>query len=235
LLNLPLAVIYFKIKNTYLSMKNESIPLLPNGVYHICTHAVKNNNLFREPENYVFFLNRYKNYIPHVAHTFAYCQMPNHVHFSVQMKTEEELLIYFNTPIIDPKTNKILKTKKVSTEELPHLLSYQFSHLFNSYTKSYNKLYKCRGSLFERSFNRFPINDRQYFKTAICYILVNPIHHGFTNDFKEWVHSAYWHLVTDDEPTFLKRDTVFSVFGGKENFEKELDIYAKSKNWDFFE
>ena len=216
-------------------MKNELIPLRPNCVYHICTHAVNNNNLFREADNYAFFMKKYQHYISKVAHTFAYCQMPNHIHFTVQMKTEEELLTYFNTPIIDTKTNKILNTKPVKREDLPHLLSYQFSHLFNSYTKSYNKKYKRRGSLFERSFGRYLVEDRLYFKTAICYVLVNPVHHGFTADFKDWVFSAYWHLAVEEEPTFLKRHTVYSVFGGKENFEKELEIYAKGKNSDYYE
>ena len=96
-------------------------------------------------------------------------------------------------------------------------------------------MYKRRGSLFERSFNRFIVDDRDYFKTAICYILVNPVHHGFTEDFKEWVFSAYWRLITDEEKTFLKRDTVFSVFGGKQNFENALIEYAKGKNNDCFE
>ena len=216
-------------------MKNELISLRPNCVYHICTHAVNHNNLFREAENYTFFMGRYQHFITPIAHTFVYCQMPNHVHFLIQMKTEQELLTFFNTPAIDLKNNRILRTKEVLADELPHVLSYQFSHLFNSYTKSYNKMYKRRGSLFERSFNRFIVDDRDYFKTAICYILVNPVHHGFTEDFKEWVFSAYWRLITDEEKTFLKRDTVFSVFGGKQNFENALIEYAKGKNNDCFE
>jgi putative transposase len=216
-------------------MKNELIPLCPNSVYHICTHAVNHNNLFREADNYSYFLQRYLHFIAPIAHTFAYCQMPNHVHFSIQIKTETELLSYFNQPKIDIKTDQQLKSKTVKAEDLSHLLSYQFSHLFNSYTKSFNKMYNRKGSLFERAFKRYIITDRQYFKTVLCYILVNPVHHGFTNDFKEWVFSAYWRLITDEEPTFLKRDTVYSVFGGKENLEKELNKYAATKWNDCFE
>ena len=202
-------------------MTNELTPLLPNCVYHICTHAITHNNFFTETGNYLFFLEKYEKFISPIADTYAYCLMPNHFHLVIKMKTEDALMAYFDN-----------KTAEVS---IPHLLSYQFSHFFNAYTKSFNKLYGRRGSLFERSFKRYLVTDRTYFKTVILYTLANPVRHGFTHDFKDWSFSAYWTLVFDEQPTFLKRDIVFNVFNGKDKFKEELGFYAQSKNKDWFE
>lgn len=40
--------------------------------YHVWTHANGLDNLFREEENYKFFLSKYSIYIHPVAKTFAY-------------------------------------------------------------------------------------------------------------------------------------------------------------------
>ena len=96
-------------------------------------------------------------------------------------------------------------------------------------------MYGRRGSLFERGFKRYLVSDRAYFKTVILYILANPVRHGFTNDFKDWAFSAYWALTFEEDATFLKRDTIFSVFNGKEQFKQALELYAQSKSNDWFE
>ena len=78
-------------------MTNEQPPLLPNCVYHICTHAVTHNNFFTDNENYSFFLEKYQKFISPIADTYAYCLMPNHFHLVIKVKEEEALLAYFNT------------------------------------------------------------------------------------------------------------------------------------------
>ena len=127
--------------------------------YHIYNHANGNENLFRNDENYSFFLQKWAKYIEPIADTYAYCLMPNHFHVLVKIKTEEELLWGKN---------------------LSGLLSKQFSNLFNSYAKAYNKMYERKGSLFNRPFKSKLVSDDNYLTTLIYYIHHNPIHHGFT-------------------------------------------------------
>jgi putative transposase len=67
----------------------------PEKVYHIYTHANGSESLFKSPENFRFFLKRYHDFISPVADTYAYCLMPNHVHFLVKYKTEEMLVSTF--------------------------------------------------------------------------------------------------------------------------------------------
>lgn len=73
-------------------MPQPTIPLPPQGIYHIYTHANGSDNLFREDENYRYFLRKYSEYIHPIAETFAYCLMPNHVHFMIRVRVEEEVL-----------------------------------------------------------------------------------------------------------------------------------------------
>jgi putative transposase len=62
---------------------NYSEPLLCNRYYHLFNHAIGSDNLFKEKENYLYFLRKYGIYISPVCQTYAYCLMPNHFHFLI--------------------------------------------------------------------------------------------------------------------------------------------------------
>lgn len=47
-------------------------------VYHVYTHANGKDLIFRENENYKYFLSKLLKYIIPVAEIYAYCLMPNH-------------------------------------------------------------------------------------------------------------------------------------------------------------
>ncbi len=72
-------------------MKNYEIPLLPENYYHIYNHANGSDNLFLNSENYRYFLQRYATFINPIADTFAYCLMPNHIHFLIRIKSGPDL------------------------------------------------------------------------------------------------------------------------------------------------
>jgi putative transposase len=182
----------------------------PAKFYHIYNHANGNENLFREDDNYLFFLKKFALYINPIADTYAYCLMPNHIHFLIKIKEEEILIEYFTR---DRKELKDLS----DFQNLAGLVSKQFSNLFNSYAKAYNKLFARRGSLFNKPFKRKEIDNENYLTKVIHYIHANPIHHGFTKDIREWPYSSYHsHLLT--KPTSLKREEVLSWFGGTTEF-----------------
>lgn len=186
------------------------LPLEPNYIYHIYTHANGNENLFREDDNYFYFLNKYSEYIHPVAETFAYCLMPNHFHLMVRVREED---VVFN----------FIKSRKPSLqgfqtlEGFSKIISRQFSHLFNGYSQAYNKKYDRRGSLFIPNFKRKLINNDAYFIRLIAYIHNNPIHHGFVKDLNDWPHSS-WHSYLVNKRTKLARKEGLKWFGGKEQF-----------------
>lgn len=136
--------------------------------YHIFNHANGEGNLFREARNYRCFLEKYHKHVGPVAETIAWCLMPNHFHLLVKIKSEAEGL--------NDKLNFISK---------------QFANFFSSYTQSFNKVCKRRGSLFIKNFKRKEIVTENYLSNLVMYIHLNPVHHGFSKQVWEWEWTSY--------------------------------------------
>lgn len=155
--------------------------LQPDTIFHIYNHANGAENLFKEKKNYPFFLSKYHHYIDAIADTFAYCLMPNHFHLMLRVRDEPTLSEFFN---------KQKSQKSEVSENLGLLLSRQFSRLFNSYTKAFNKTYNRKGSLFMSNFKRKAVDSDYYITALISYIHQNPVHHGFIKDPFTWPYSS---------------------------------------------
>jgi len=187
--------------------------MLPDTFYHVYTHANGSENLFRTDDNYGYFLKRYAHFVNSVADTYAYCLMPNHVHFLVKVKTEEELMLFWK----EKYPGKVLEEKTLEVfENLQGLVPQQFGNLFNGYTKAFNKVHKRKGSLFMQNFKRKPVENDSYFTKLVHYIHANPVHHGFVNNLSDWSWSSYQAFLFD-KPTKLRRQEVLDWFGGKED------------------
>jgi putative transposase len=192
----------------------------PGKKYHIYTHANGFENLFRSQENYRYFLSRYEHFIDPIANTLAYCLMPNHVHFLVEMKNPPELDTAFG-----PFETEEDRTWRISR---------QFASLFSSYTQAFNKMYKRRGSLFIPNFKRKEVNNDNYLIAAIRYIHRNPVTHGFADTMDGWRWSSY-PIFTNNIDSFLKRQTVLEFFGNQEHFERmhgmDVETIESAEDW----
>lgn len=198
--------------------KSSNIPLEHGCYYHIYNRGNNGTPLFHTPGNYEHFLRLYDKYITPIADTYAWCLMGNHFHLLVRIKEEDEIIIKsLPNPVRVENPDRVNTSK---TFKPPHIY---FSHLFNSYTQAINKQQGRSGSLFERPFHRIQINTEQYFRNLVIYIHQNPIHHGFTNDFRDYPWSSYQGIVSD-KPTKVDRETVLEWFGGKTNF---IDVHHK--------
>jgi len=110
----------------------------------------------------------------------------------------------------------------------PAFVSKRFSNLFNSYTKAFNKKYNRKGSLFMKNFKRKLISSNAQLMTALIYIHVNPVHHGFTDQFTDWQWSS-WHSLVEGTDGFLNQQVAVEIFGGvKEMFTHHL-TFEKEK------
>jgi len=175
-------------------------PIEKGKYYHIYNRGINGENIFRNEENYFFFLEKWAQYVSPVADTYAYCLLKNHFHFLIRIK-EEDVYIY--------KDNK---------EKLA-IPSQQFSNLFNSYAQSFNKVYERTGSLFESPFRRKEVDNPIYFYQLITYIHLNPQRHKFVEDYKVYPYSSYGALLSTKN-TKLRREEVMSWFGDIDNFKK---------------
>jgi putative transposase len=177
--------------------------------YHIYNRGNNREDLFRTPENYLHFLRLYEKYIFPVAETFAWVLMKNHFHLLVKMKDINELDL--------PDFENLAGIANPSK---------QFSNLFNAYAKAFNKMFNRTGSLFEKPFHRIAIDSDKYFRQLIVYIHTNPVHHGFTDDFKDYPWSSYGSIISV-KPTKLSRNKVIGWFDDKANF---MEIHKQEVN-----
>jgi putative transposase len=206
-------------------------PLIPDTSFHIYNHANGFENVFKEAENYRFFLEKYCLHISPVAETYAYCLMPNHFHLVVRIRKREviEELIRNKKESLATSTLPKFQTLEVfvaSDDEIEKFLSKQFSNLFSSYTQSFNKVYNRMGSLFIKNFKREPIYNKPHFLSAIVYTHRNPIHHGFCKGFEDWAHSSYNSILYGAE-TFVEAEKLLKLTGGKEAF---LELHKNNLN-----
>lgn len=180
------------------NMGNNRPPFTPDTVFHVYNHGNAEDNIFREEENYRYFLKRYAHYIYPVAKTYAFCLLPNHFHLMVEVRSKEELEEFFK-------------------EKNPDLLSNQFKNFLISYAKSFNRKYNRKGSLFLDNINRKPVTNKAYYNRLITYIHQNPVHHGFVEDPADWPFSSF-RIMLSRISTRLERQRVLDWFGGKKSF-----------------
>ncbi len=198
--------------------------LLPLQYHHCVNHAIADTPLFRERENYRFFLERYKKYIMPITTMYAYCLMPNHFHFLIQVRPENHIQAHY----------KKLKPKKPvdwTTFDYHKFISQQFSNFFNSYAKSYNKRYERRSALFEDYFKRPLIIDEPHFLNTLRYIHYNPILHGFTDNLETWEHTSYAAFLDSSKEGYYKKE-VFKLLDGKEGFIRFHENYKLGDDYD---
>lgn len=167
-------------------------PYVPGSMYHVYGHANGNENLFIRPGNYPYFLLKYKQYMASYWKTYAYCLMPNHFHFMIEVKDGIE-----NDEEVD--INK--------------LISKQWSNFLNSYAKAFNKVEERKGSLFRQNTKRKILDQDNYYINLLIYIHNNPARHGFTEHPADWPYSSY-NSYLSGEQTSLPRDEVLNWFGG---------------------
>ena len=205
-------------------MKDEK--LISGKYYHIYNCGINGENLFRGRENYEHFLGLMDKYILPISELLAWVLMPNHFHLLVRIK--ENVVYKYSNADIDKLGLPRFEEHKWETIDLsgceapdsvkipqPHL---HFSHLFNAYSKYYNKYYTRHGGLFERRFKRKHIGNEGYLKQVILYIHNNPVHHGFCSHPLEYPWSSYLTCISI-KSTKLKREAVLGWFGNEANFK----------------
>jgi len=133
-------------------------PLTYGKFYHIYNRGINGCNLFEGKDNYEYFLNLYDKHVSPAVDTFAWVLMKNHFHLLVRVKEEAD----FISPDRVPNPVRAFDPSK------------HFSNLFNSYAQAFNKMYGRHGALFERPFKRKQIDDKDYFKNLVIYILAPP-------------------------------------------------------------
>jgi REP element-mobilizing transposase RayT len=180
--------------------------------YHIYNHAAGDKNLFLADEDYVEFLSKHFKYFSCAFETLAYCLMPNHYHFIVQVKPFETVLKNAKKELTNTSTT--FQKGKIPVDSF---ILDQFRRFMSSYALSFNNRNNQRGQLFLKKFKRVALESEEKLSYMICYVHHNPIHHGFVSDFKFWNYSSFNKLNSVNQEG-VNLNTVKDVFGDLRNF-----------------
>lgn len=193
-------------------------PLLYGQTYHIYNRGNNRENLFVEQRNYPYFLKQYSKHILPVAETFAYSLQPNHFHFAIRTRTEEEQEVYWREQIRE-QICLFSENRQISENQIFKLTppSQAFKNLFIAYTRAFNEATGRTGTLFERPFHRKPVDNHAYLLNLITYIHLNSQKHGLIDDFRNWKWSSY-SAYCSDRPSHIQREEVIAWFGGRRSF-----------------
>lgn len=107
-------------------------------LYHIYNQGNNRQPIFFDWENYLFFLQKMRKYLLPYCDMVAYCLMPNHFHWMVEVK---EVAIELNSDSLSQRET-ITKPPKVRT------FNDSIGLLIRSYTQAINKQQNSTGSLF---------------------------------------------------------------------------------------
>jgi REP element-mobilizing transposase RayT len=193
--------------------------------------------MFRNNENYAYFLRRYKKYIDPIVKTYAYCLMPNHFHLLVQVRDEGELWDAYEEKLRTgdlPKFRTLegregkFGTLEGRREAMSQYISKQFANFFSSYTQAYNKMYKRKGSLFIKNFNRLPITTQSQLQRTVIYIHQNPVQARLAIFPEDWKFSSYKELISHDSSWLMKKECI-ELFDDVENFVRVHE--ASNSHW----
>lgn len=186
----------------------------PGEIYHLYNHANGFENLFKQPEDYEIFLSKVVRNTAPVARYYAYCLMPNHYHFLLRIREEEEIY------------------KLIRNNDLSKKISRSFANAFAGYTLAMNNKYDRYGSLFTQNMRNRPVLNELDFCGTVHYIHANPVHHGFSSGIEKWPYSSYNNIVQNDSH-WLDTKSVLEHFGDLHEFlqyhKKPIELKLKEK------
>ncbi|MGB3801731.1 MAG: hypothetical protein WA952_18075, partial [Lewinella sp.] len=169
-------------------------------IYHVYNQSINYELLFRERSNYLFFLEKLRSHILPLADVISYCLMPDHFHLMLKPTA---------LGCGPSRCGRFLRLDEGKLEEkFQQRLSHGIKIVLSSYTRTINRQYHRRGSLFRAKtkakpgYSRFypdstGLDDLEcytrfipYLQTCFHYIHDNPVKAQLVTDPMEWEFSS---------------------------------------------
>ncbi len=171
-------------------LRLQIMELEPNKYYHLHNRSNNHEQLFRNKDNYIYFLSKYRKYLSPFVDKLAYCLMPDHFHFSVYVKSNDSTTIKKNIGL-----------------------------LLSSYTKAINKSFSRVGSLFQQHTKTKLIEDDKSLLTVISYIHQNPKRKNLVNNLEDWEFSSYQDYIGLRNGTLIDKTFIQNKFTSIDAFK----------------
>lgn len=206
-----------------------------DAFYHIVCKSIDGILLFKQPQDYMVFKERFKQFNSAFFNVWSYSLLSNHTHHIVKIKSIKSILDHVEAKKkidITVSMNSFLKDPDNETL-LDALLERQMNSFLVSYANYYNNCYKRKGGLFQKPFKRIQIADDAHLQQAIIYTNANAQKHKLTNDFTKFPHASYQDVLLNKISWVCCKD-VIGFFGNKEQFikiHKDQVEYYYANNW----
>lgn len=161
-----------------------------DNIYHIYNRGNNKDNIFFEEKNYLFFIKKTRKELSDYFHFLAYCLMPNHFHFLVQVKGIKDSSVDLKS------SNESFQPILLSEEDYSKEISNKIAILLRSYTRAINIQEGRTGSLFQQKtkskcLNELNTSKNNYISTCFHYIHQNPLNAGLVNKLENWKYSSF--------------------------------------------
>ena len=147
--------------------------------YHVYNQGNNRELIFFEEQDYLLFLRKMKKALhPHCS-ILAWCLMPNHFHWLININSDYKTLYDVNS-----------RSKKLNP------LNKDIASLLSSYTQVINKKMGRTGSLFRKRTKAKSIDEErdkhdEYLLNCFIYIHQNPLKAGLVDKLESWKFSSY--------------------------------------------
>lgn len=186
-------------------------------LYHIYNQGNNRQQIFFERDNYLFFLKKMREYLLPYGELLAYCLMPNHFHWMIEVKS-----------VALDITHGVTLSHPVSKQRT---LNDSIAILLRSYTRAINKQQNRSGNLFREATKaecitkqdgitpsfyhmqfgteinlHFP--EEQYPQICFDYIHQNPVRAQLVKHAEDWEFSSYRDICGTRNGTLINRNRI---------------------------
>ncbi|GBE28168.1 transposase IS200 like protein [bacterium BMS3Bbin03] len=171
--------------------------IYPGNIYHILNRGNDKQNIFFEPENYLFFMRRLRHYVQKFdILVICYCLMPNHFHLCLEETVERGI-------------------------------SRAMLGLQTSYAKAINKRRGHTGHVWQDTFKYVHVDTDEYLLHLTRYIHLNPVKAGMAEKAEDWEFSSYRDYIGLRRGTLPKRDIIWSYFSTTAAYRQFVEDYQE--------
>ncbi len=142
------------------------------GLYHMYNRGNNKEPIFFSDGDYIYFISLCRKHIANRCQVIAWCLMPNHFHFIVDV----------NDASLEPV--------KWGGNVMPSI-SNGFQLLQSNYSKRINYRENRTGSLFQQKTKSKLLETESYALTAFWYLHQNPLKATLAETMLEWEYSSY--------------------------------------------
>jgi putative transposase len=205
-------------------------------IYHIYNRGSNKKRIFFCRDNYLFFLKKVRKELSAHLDFLAYCLIPNHFHFLVQVKDK----IGYLANSYNYSSDDLESSDEFNQGDSNQLISKQISNhlaiLLRSYTRAINIQENRTGSLFQQKTKAKCLNEtakskNNYVVTCFNYIHQNPYASNLVTKLEDWEFSSFQDYAKLRNGSFCNQELAYEMINfDREHFIEQAYMLIEEKN-----